>query len=386
MDMISDLYRLDLHRIDSACLGQSLYLLEDGGVVYSEIQNRFAGLDAAGVSAYRAFDAGAGVQDLRDCNDKHNISSQFGDGLEAIHALSQGVFPVSGSSEEWPKFDGPKSANVEIHGIPVLLEYPEGGLENLCSDYFRNCPATTQPAQCHLYARHENDSWTICANGQVILSQLRDEQIGLGFLHAARSLLYTKADYDIAFHAAMIADAEVGILLCAPREAGKSTLTASLIAHGFDLLTDEPALLNLDTNSVSSLCLPVSLKEGSWAVLRNAWPELADAAVHVRSDGVRLRLLHPPQIYLSALPRCLTHIVFPEYNPLSMTCVERLSPLRALCLLNDGGMILAKHIDRDKFEAFLRLICITPSYAVRYTTLEEAIQIIHKISMETSIL
>jgi hypothetical protein len=377
------LHSLDLHRIDSTCLRQSLYLLGDEGVVYSEAQNRFAGLDAAGVSAYRAFDAGVSVQDLRECRDHGGFSSPPEDDLESIHALSQGIFPVENSRVEWPLLDHPISANIEIHGLPVLLEYPAGPLEDLCRDYFRNCPTTTRPARCHLHARHEDYGWTICVNGRALLSQLRNEQIGLGFLHAARSLLYAEAEYDVAFHAAMVADDERGVLLCAPREAGKSTLTASLVAQGFDLMTDEPALLHLDTSSVSPLGLPVSLKEGSWTVLRHEWPQLNGAPVHVRSDGVQLRLLHPPQARLSTRPRRLTHIVFPEYNPSSETQVELLSPFRALGLLNEGGMILAGHIDRDKFEIFLRLVCITPAYAMQYASLKEAVQIVHEISIES---
>ena len=375
-----------LQCINSACLRQSLYLLDGGGVVYSETENRFVGLNAAGVSAYRAFAEGADVRSLRECCDEHNFSSPGADGLDVIHALSQGIFPDENPREEWPLLEQPRNANIEIHGIPVLLEWPTGPLEDLCRDYFRNCLATTRLARCHLHAQPGDGGWTIRVNGHAFLSQLRDEQLGLGFLHAARSLLYAEAKYDVAFHAAMVADDNQGILLCAPRESGKSTLTASLVARGFNLLTDEPALLHLDTSAVSSLLLPVSLKEGSWEILHREWPQLKEAPVHMRSDGVRLRLLHPPQMRFSARPQRLTHFVFPEYNPSLPAHVEQLSPLRTLGLLNEGGMILAKHIDRVRFEAFLNLVCITPAHTIRYASLEEAIQILPQISIEDSII
>ena len=359
-----------LHRVTSTCPGQWLYLLGDEGVVYSEAQNRFAGLDAVGVSAYRAFDAGARVEDLSGFGHPSHSLPAWVNRLEAVYALSQGNFPAEKPRLEWPVLESARTANVEIHGIPVCLEYPIGPLENLCRDYVLNCPATAQPARCHLLARHAGDGWAIDGNGCELLSGLRDEQIGLGLLHAVRSLLYAEAEYDVAFHAAMVADRNRGILLSAPREAGKSTLAAYLAARGFELLTDEPTLLHLDTYSVSPLRLPISLKEGSWDMLRQDWPQLVGTPMHVRSDGTRIRLLHlPPQ---SVVSRRLTHIVFPEYCPSSVAHKERVSPLPALSLLNEGGMLLAEHAARETFEAFLEFVCRTPAYAVRYAALEEA--------------
>ena len=364
-------------RLATACPGQWLYLLDDGGVVYSERQNRFAGLAAAGVSAYRAFDAGAGIEELRSFN-LRGSSPTSDDGLEAIHALSQGIFPAEESRVEWPPLEYPATANIEIQGIPVLLEHPTGLLEDLCRDYFKNCPPSTQPARYHLYAQHRGEGWAVYGNGRELLSFLRDEQLGQGLLHAARSLLYAGANYDVAFHAATVADGDHGIMLCAPRESGKSTLAAYLIARGFELLADEPTLLHLDTCSISSLCLPVSLKEGSWTVLHNKWPQLDSAPIHVRFDGTKIRLLHPP-LRLSAPPRRLTHIIFPEYGSSSVAHAEPLPPLRTLSLLNEGGMLLAQHLARDTFEAFLRFVCETPAYIFRYDSLQEADRMFNKL-------
>lgn len=371
-----------LHREVTACAGQWLYQLGDDGVVYSETRNRFVGLDAAGVSAYRAFNAGVSIQDLRGVNDVRNSFSASSDRLEAIHALSEGIFPSEGGEdiqEQWPALDQSVTANVEIHGIPVFLEYPAGRLEHLCRDSFRNCPAIAQPGQCHLRAQHTEGGWSIYANGRELLSSLRDEQVGLGLLHAARSLLYAEAEYDVAFHASMVADRDCGVMLCAPRESGKSTLAAYLVAHGFEFVTDEPALLHLETSSVSSLCLPVSLKEGSWEILEHEWPQLFSAPVHVRSDGTKIRLLHPSP-RLSAQPRGLMHIVFPQYQSSSVAYAERLSPLHTLNLLNDGGMILARHLAQDTFEAFLSLVCNTPAYVLRYGSLREGGRMIAELT------
>src|SRR5277367_1584410 len=83
-----------LECVASKAPGQWLYLLGEEGIVYSERHNRFAGLDPAGVAAYRAFDAGAGIQDLRALGGRKILCPGSGNSLEAIYALSQGIFPA----------------------------------------------------------------------------------------------------------------------------------------------------------------------------------------------------------------------------------------------------------------------------------------------------
>src|SRR5579862_9639605 len=76
---------------------QWLYRFGDEGLIYSERENRFAGLDAAGVLAYLALEAGASIADLRALNDRDSCSATTDDGLEAIKALTQGIFPIEDS-------------------------------------------------------------------------------------------------------------------------------------------------------------------------------------------------------------------------------------------------------------------------------------------------
>jgi hypothetical protein len=374
-----------LQRLYTKLPQQWLYLFSEGGVVYSEMHNRYAGLDAAGVAAYRAFDAGATVEDLNALG--HISSESSAEPMRTIHELSEGVFPAEDLPVKCPALQYPCVANMEIDGIPLLVEFPAGTPQELSRDYFRHCLPCTKPAHFHISAQRVDDGWTIHGNGRELLSSLSDNQLGLGFLHAARSLLYAEARYDVAFHAAMVAKADRGILLCAPREAGKSTLAAYLVAHGFQLLADEPALLHLDTGSVSALGLPIALKEGSWPLLEAEWPQLKDAAVHIRSDGMRIRLLHPPSSSNSpssnpTSSRRLTSFLFPEYVPFSAARATRLPPLQTLSFLNDAGSIMAKHFSRETFEAFLALICATPAFALQFASLQEAASMIDDLNAE----
>jgi hypothetical protein len=369
-----------------AAPSQWLYLLGDEGVVYSGLENRFAGLDTAGVAAYRAFDAGVELEDLMQARRAPGTDFNAAGALECIHALTRGIFPRADATEEWPApvpsnraqpaSAGVECAHIDILDIPVALEFPAGPSAELCRDVFLSCPKSesksTRPPDCRLSAHRTEESWEIDVDERRFFSLKEEQQLGLGLMHAARSLIYAQAGYDIGFHAAMVAQGERGVLLCAPRECGKSTLAAFLVAQGFELLADEPSLLDLETGTVRVLRLPISLKEGSWPVLREHWPQWTGAPVHLRSDGARICLAHPSLQRWSSAPRRLTQIVFPRYSPSAGARMDRVSPLQALGLLNEGGMQLARHFARSHFESFLSLVCRTPCYRLDYARLEDA--------------
>jgi len=375
----------------TALPGQWLYLVEGGGVVYSETTNRFAGLDAGGVSAFLALDDGASVQDLRRF-DRESSSHPSAEGLATIHALTQGRFPGEEHEQEWPALDDTSLPDLHIHsgtsrrktididGIPALVEFPTGELEPRCEEYFQNCPASTQPPRCYISARHGDKSWAVYVNGREFLSLKSPDQLGLGLMHAARAIVYAEGAYDVAFHAAAVAHLDSAVLLCAPRESGKSTLTAYLVAHRFDLLSDEPALLHLDIGAVSGFSHPISLKEGSWRPLKDELSQFSLGPLHVRSDGTRIRLAHAPSERRATGARKLTHIVFPQYEPSVNAQIEALSPLQALALLNEGGLLLANGLGRDGFERFLSLLVRTPSHRISYGTLEAAWRLLGEAS------
>lgn len=383
--MNNDEERSTIHRFQRLAVAfprQWLYLFRDEGAIYSESLNRFAGLDAAGVAAYLAFDAGACVDDLKSLSYTDRNHPASGDALEAIFALTRGTFPVEVQPNNWCALDSKawrnsragnsKAEVIEVGGIPVLIEYPAGQREHLCRDYFRHCPTTTREPRCHLSARAAENGWAVYVNSHQLLSLEREEQLGLGLMHAARTMLYAEAQYDIACHAAAIAYGDDAVLLCAPREYGKSTLAAYLAAHGFNLLTDEPAFLHLNTGSVSTLRFPISLKQGSWLALREDYPHLARGPVHVRSDGVKICLVDPPAERQADSARSLTRIIFPRYRPLSLGHIECLTPFQALTRLDEGGLLLARDLSRSGFEKFLELICRIPAYEIQYNSLESA--------------
>lgn len=364
--------------VTTACDQQWLYLIGEEGILYSESQNRFAGLDAASVLAYRAFDAGCSLSDLLPSSADSPPAAET---LQTIYALSRGQFPGTEHDDrkQYPVLDSPQNSNIKICDLPILVESSHDVCGELCRDVFLDCRPAAQSARFHFHVQCAGNGLTICVNGQEVFTALRDDQVGLGLLHAVRSVLYEAAHYDVAFHAAMIGDDRHGVMLCAPREDGKSTLAAYLVARDFALVSDEPALLQLDTGCISPVEMPISVKEGTWKVLANEWPQLGNAPIHVRSDGCRIKLLHPSSEHVACAPQRLTHIVFPKYCPSSPIHLESVSPMRSFSLLVDGGMLLGKQLKRDKFKQFLELVCTAPAFVMHYGSLLEADQMMQSI-------
>src|SRR5579863_316440 len=225
-----------MDRMNCAIAGQWLYLLDGGGVVFSDARQRFAGLDAAGVMAYRAFDAGVELEELERAAGRQSASAN----LKAIHALAHGRFPDEQPPVELPEREEVTAAcedangcgatasatTIDFCGVPVALEIPGDAILDLCGDYFRRCKPLMQPPRRRIAARRESGRWAVYVDGRRFFELAHEDQIGLVMMHAARSLLLADAEYDIAFHAAMVARGNQGVLLCAQREAGKSTLAA----------------------------------------------------------------------------------------------------------------------------------------------------------------
>jgi hypothetical protein len=98
----------------------------------------------------------------------------------------------------------------------------------------------------------------------------------------------------IKLHVACLATDRGAVLLCGSPGAGKSTLSTTLAKSGFDLNGDDIALFDPTLGKVMGLAFPLTLKEGSWRLLADSWPEIAQYPVEQRKDDVQVRYLPLP--------------------------------------------------------------------------------------------
>lgn len=120
----------------------------------------------------------------------------------------------------------------------------------------------------------------------------------------------------LIIHAAIVERDGRALLLPAPPGSGKSTLCAALVARGWRLLSDELALIDVDSGKAVPMPRPISLKNRSIALIGGFWPEAKMSAIV--PDTLKGSVVHvqPPPGNVQASRSCPTlgWIVMPRYE------------------------------------------------------------------------
>ncbi|WP_428624791.1 hypothetical protein [Sedimenticola sp.] len=226
----------------------------------------------------------------------------------------------------------------------------------------------------------------LCRNQTPVLSCKRVVQLA----PLAKSLVWQTAINDHHFfldiHAGVVSDGTCCYLFPASPGSGKSTLTATLVYHGFEYFSDEVALLHEDNLLVQPVPLATCVKDTGIEVLARYYPKLKKLDQHHRSDGKHVRYLAPEK---ESLPppdtlRPVGAIIFPCHKPDQQTALTPLAPIEALQLLMQECLIVDTHLDRNKVSGLLDWILKTPCYRLTVSDLQTAVDIIKTLSNESS--
>jgi len=153
--------------------------------------------------------------------------------------------------------------------------------------------------------------------------------------------------------------------------AGKTTLTAWLIASGFAYLTDELALVRDQTRTVEALTRPLNVKPTGVGALPPGSDEGGGWA-QMRSPVSLLR--RPP---LASVARAdepspvLTAIVFPRYDATAGARLEPVAAARAGLRLM-GCLLNARNLPEHGFPDVAALARDVPSYELTYGAFDAA--------------
>lgn len=183
-----------------------------------------------------------------------------------------------------------------------------------------------------------------------------------------------RTDDLVLIHAAGLELDGAGVLLPAPMESGKTTLAAGLVRTGFRYLTDEAVPVEPATGQLRPYPKALSLERGSWDVLADLRPELAEeilpylqAQWHVPPDAIRSGSISPP---------CQARFVIaPRYRKGADTTLEPIGRAEGLTVLLENTFNLDRH-GASGFYALSALVRRCRCYRLTIGSLEEACRVV----------
>lgn len=125
----------------------------------------------------------------------------------------------------------------------------------------------------------------------------------------------TYANHYLLIHAACVEkDGKAAIMPGEPGK-GKSTLCAALVHHGWRLLSDELAVIDMADGSLVPLCRPMSLKNRSVAAIRDLAPDAVFAPTIADTRKGTLALLRAPPVSTRRMAQraMARYILFPRF-------------------------------------------------------------------------
>ena len=183
-------------------------------------------------------------------------------------------------------------------------------------------------------------------------------------------------------------DSEALMLLAGVAGSGKSTLTAALLANGFAYCADDLVLLTDAPVRVRGVPVRLGLKAGSWKVVTEAWPELADLHAHLRADGKLIRYFLPSgsePVDEPSIDYRASSLVFPRYGDGLTTSMQELPKGQALMMLTQAGYDFAEVINKDVVSTLVAWISDLPCYSLEYSELSSAVSEIRKFFGKASV-
>jgi len=220
------------------------------------------------------------------------------------------------------------------------------------------------------------DLWEIHWNNTPVEMAIPKPRLATYLQEKMMTCTYQAQRYLISLHAASVEKNDNVIIMPAVAESGKTTLTATLLHHGFKLFSDESTSLDHD-GYVHPLPFCMNIKEGSWNVLSEIYPHLSKRDIHSRFDGQSIRFLPPENMHKGR--QKASHIIFPKYTPGAKTSLSLISAREALLKIKKASYQVQDHMDEDKFELILKNLISLPKYELVYSDLDEAIVIINEL-------
>ena len=249
----------------------------------------------------------------------------------------------------------------------------------------------------HLVLTGTASHWQMSVNEVFEASGQGLEDALTGVLHVLINLACQAEERLLVIHGAGLRlNNNQGLLLIAPGGSGKTTLATALNAQGYELLSDDVVPVTL-TGKLLGLGTPICLKSGSWSVLADLRPDIAEAPMFKRFNQT-VRYVPPLRLNQgedrdknididknidrdrdrdSMPPLPLGLLLFPRYEANSAPHCIALCPEEALRLIIEAEAVL-RNLTQAKLDALATWISSVPAYAITYPDLDSALALVQQ--------
>ncbi|MEI6207068.1 MAG: hypothetical protein WCP20_09815 [Desulfuromonadales bacterium] len=357
----------------------TLFLLDDESVVFSTRSKELYGLDQTATVILFRLEQGETVE---------GVSLDLGFTGEATLHIQKLAELLAGDEDFTEEYQNELSCPLEppylTTGSPCYqllnTRFAVEGSAKVIEKWITPFIATLQSVEdgdldLLISIKPDNDKWHIWMNGVVHGDPLSVERL-LPVLYAQlRVFAFQKHQRLLTMHGAVITCKSGQTLVLAGRSGtGKSTLAATLLARGFSLVSDEPAVIDSGSGNVLAMPLGLGLKEGSWSILQSEYPQVSHLPTHLRFDGQKICYLLPDSIQVvpcyGRYPA--THLIFPEFNPEAAGKLEPLSMVQTLKLFADAGYHIPG-LDEERVVGIINWLAGLERYSLVYSSTGEAL-------------
>ncbi len=191
----------------------------------------------------------------------------------------------------------------------------------------------------------------------------------------------THAHQYFMLHAAVLEKNGLAVIMPAPPGSGKSTLCAEMAFSGWRLLSDEFALINHNTLTLTPFVRPISLKNASIDIVTQRHSDaVVGSIVHNTSKG-SVAHLRPLDKWFSrqdetAIPKW---VIFPRYQPAAKIATSKLTKAHGMMNIISNSFNYAE-LGSLGFKLAERLTEICDFYDLTYSNLDEAMDFFNTLS------
>jgi HprK-related kinase A len=196
----------------------------------------------------------------------------------------------------------------------------------------------------------------------------------------------TTAHQYLIIHAAVVAKNGYCAVIPGHPGAGKSTLCAALVAAGWRLLSDEMALISLDSGKITPVPRPISLKNESISIISQRGgsdvflgPSFADThkgtVAHMRAPA--------NSVAASGVTATAAWVVYPGYQRDATLLAKPVTACQSILKLADDSFNLPL-LGGAGFEVLANMASACQSYELQYSDLDHAIAWFDELSAPQS--